>query len=494
MKIIPSKYIIAPILALLLIVTGAGLVIASSSAKSYDGCQTISSIAGNNAENNQNISKEEVIAWINEQSDNKLEYYDEFVYEVINLDNDPELEIAAKNITGVHLGTFYIFDYYEGGKYKLIAEENWHVDSWDFSEPILIDDKKIYQLVNRSGGTGTSIFTANLWYIEKGKFVKAWEGILKHRTVFKDDYFLEMGSYQFNDDNNLMYVWLSSYIYELDGVTLKEKVSDDIEVFEFDGTQFTLLSQAKSDSTIQSQYNYFWDKPGDNIDIEKVERVISNDSNSVFKGKIGTKKICMAIYRNEEQLTASYITPNEDDGEINLQGTIQINTASFILYNEDNDIFFTGKIKPNTLKGERLEGIYTSPKNEAGTPFSLVLTYGIGKTFETRYPLTTANTEDVEEFARKIKRYIIKDNKEGLAELIHYPIHVTINDSEVSINNAKEFKQNYDDIINADFKVRISNSYTKYMNSNYRGIMLELGMIWFDNWDNKGLRIIAINN
>ncbi|MFA9466131.1 MAG: M56 family metallopeptidase [Velocimicrobium sp.] len=231
-----------------------------------------------------------------------------------------------------------------------------------------------------------------------------------------------------------------------------------------------------------------------NIDTEKVEGVISNNCNSVFEGNIGTQNICMAIYRDGEQLTASYITQNDEDSEIKLHGVIEINTASFALHSEDNDITFIGTIKPDTVEGELLEGSATSSKNEEETKYKLALSHGIGNTFETRYPLTTANTEDVEEFARKIKSYIIENNKKGLAELVVYPISVTINGSKVSISNKKKFEENYADIMNAEFKKRISNSYTKYMNSNYMGIMIGDGEIWFDNWNDKGLRIYAINN
>lgn len=192
---------------------------------------------------NSNISKEQVIKWINEQSKYKLTYHDEFVYELINLDNDLDLEIVAKNIIGVNLGNFYIFDFDKSGRYKLIGEENWHVLSWDFSSPIIIDNKKIYEVIDKSGGSGIDITTANLWYIEDGKFIKTWYTILKHRTIFKDDYFLKIGSYQFNSENNLIYAWLNSYIYELDGVTLKEKKRTDSKVFKFDGSKFVLISQ-----------------------------------------------------------------------------------------------------------------------------------------------------------------------------------------------------------------------------------------------------------
>jgi beta-lactamase regulating signal transducer with metallopeptidase domain len=231
-----------------------------------------------------------------------------------------------------------------------------------------------------------------------------------------------------------------------------------------------------------------------NNETEKVEGVISDNYNSVFDGNIGEQSISMAIYRDGDQLTASYITQNDEDSEIHLQGAIDINTASFTLYSEGNSIIFKGTLKPDTSEGELLEGTYTSSKNEEENAFTLALSHGIGNTYETRYPLTESNTEDVETFARKIKSYVKDNNKKSLAELIAYPISVSINGAKVSISKEEEFEQNYDDIMNAELKGRISKSYTKYMFSNYMGIMLGNGEVWFENWEGKGLRMIAINN
>jgi len=192
----------------------------------------------NNENSNQGISKNDVITWINEQSSNKPENFDEFEYKVIDIDNDSNLEIIAQNSRGVHLGTFYIFDNDKNGNYKLIAEKNWNISSWDFYNPIIIDNKKIYKVVDRSGGTGIDTYTVYLWYLENGKFIEAWNGLVKSRSVFADDYQLRIGSYQFNDENNLLYTWLSNYVYKSDGLTLKEKRKDDIKVFKFNGVKF----------------------------------------------------------------------------------------------------------------------------------------------------------------------------------------------------------------------------------------------------------------
>ncbi|WMJ86294.1 M56 family metallopeptidase [Anaerocolumna sp. MB42-C2] len=229
---------------------------------------------------------------------------------------------------------------------------------------------------------------------------------------------------------------------------------------------------------------------------EMVENVISEMDNSVFEGNIGAQNICMAIYRDGEQLAASYITQKETDGEIMLQGTIQTGSASFTLYNEGRTITFNGKIKPDTSEGELLEGTCTYPQEDRKIqlPFTLTLSHTIGNTYDKRYSFTTTKTEDIEEFARKIKAYVMEDNKKGLGELIEYPINVTIKGSKISIRNKEEFQQNYDAIMNAETKERISNSYTKYMFSNYMGIMIGNGEIWFNEFGDKGLRIYAINN
>lgn len=157
-------------------------------------------------DNEQYISEEKIINLIESEGMKDSYYFGELSYKLVNLDNDPELEIVAKTIGGVHLGEFFIFDKNENGRYRLVTEQDWHIDNWDFSGPIAspveFGDKKIYEIVNRTGGTGLDIYEVYLWYIEKGKFVQAWKGILKDRETFRDNYFLKMGNYQLNNDNN----------------------------------------------------------------------------------------------------------------------------------------------------------------------------------------------------------------------------------------------------------------------------------------------------
>lgn len=249
---------------------------------------------------------------------------------------------------------------------------------------------------------------------------------------------------------------------------------------------------SSSNNNVETKNQASIDSDTNNLDIEKVESVIENNINSVFEGNIGNQNICMVVYRDGEQLSASYITQNDDDGEIKLQGTIQLDNASFVLQNENNNIIFRGTIKPDTKEGDLLDGTFT---NVEKSHFSLAHTHTIGNTYETRYSIPGTNTEDIEEFAKKIKEYIIENNKEGFAELIDYPINIKINEKKIAINSSEEFEKKYDDIINSDFKLALSKAYTKYLDSNPTGIMLANGKIWINYMNDKeGLRIFAINN
>lgn len=257
-------------------------------------------------------------------------------------------------------------------------------------------------------------------------------------------------------------------------------------------TGLSNLDQSFDSNSLQSEVNAM---SGTNIDmnITDFEEVIADQYNSVFEGKIGTQNIRISIYRDGEVLTASYITQNDEDNEIYLQGTIQINAASFVLSSKDGATFL-GTIKPETQEGTLLEGTYTYASSGEDSTFVLALSHTIGNTYDTRYPIINANTKEIEEFAYKIKLYVTENNKIGLAELISYPINVNISGSKVAINDKKEFEEKYDDIINDELKDKIMNCYTKYLFSNYMGVMLGNGEVWFDFINNNELQIYAINN
>ena len=229
-------------------------------------------------------------------------------------------------------------------------------------------------------------------------------------------------------------------------------------------------------------------------DASEIQDIISDQTISVFDGAVGEQNVGMAIYRNGSELTASLFTENEEDPETKLLGTLNRNTSSFLLTSEDGSITFEGSLSPDTSKGDRLTGLFKNTKDQSETEFHLTLSHSVGSPLEGRYPLVDADAADVEKFAKQIKLNIMEDKRQEFADLINYPINVTINNKKISINSSEEFIQRYNDIITSDFKNKLSNSYTKYLFSNSMGVMLGDGEIWFDQFNDQGFRIYAINN
>ncbi|PPK79577.1 hypothetical protein BXY41_10955 [Lacrimispora xylanisolvens] len=229
-------------------------------------------------------------------------------------------------------------------------------------------------------------------------------------------------------------------------------------------------------------------------DASKIQDIISDQTTSVFDGAVGEQNIGMAIYRSGSELTASLFTANEEDPETKLLGTLNKDTSSFVLTSEDGSITFEGTLSPDTSNGDRLTGTFKNTKDQSETEFHLTLSHSVGSPLEGRYPLVNADAADVENFARQIKLNIVEDKKHEFADLINYPINVTINNKKISINSSEEFIQHYNDIVTSDFKNKLSDSYTKYLFSNSMGVMLGDGEIWFDKFHDQGFRIYAINN
>lgn len=229
-------------------------------------------------------------------------------------------------------------------------------------------------------------------------------------------------------------------------------------------------------------------------DIEIMNQIISEQSSSVWKGNINVfEEIYMAIFRNGNELTASYIT-SDDDNETKLTGTIDVHTASFILSNEDESVSFQGVIEPGTQKGDILTGVFINKNDKVEGNLYLALSHSIGSTIDKRYPLVEGTTEEVEAFANEIKSYIKNDKKKELADSIQYPISVKIHNADKTIHTPDEFIQSYEDIITDYYKYKIDVSYTRYLFSNDMGVMMGNGDIWFNSVEGKGLKIIAINN
>lgn len=214
-----------------------------------------------------------------------------------------------------------------------------------------------------------------------------------------------------------------------------------------------------------------------------------------YRGNINNMAIHMSIYPLEADMVGSYLYDGKKV-EIKLKG--KAGEKDIILYEYDDTGKNTGIFKGTMDTVDKIEGTWISSDGKQSYPFKLSLASNIpGAEYGKRYQiaLSSKSDADVDRFVSEIQDYVIKDNKEQLAEHISYPITAKINGKSVKIQNKNDFIKNYNGIFHADYKKAISEACTKYLFVNFQGIMFGEGQynIWI-NENNSKLMITAINN
>ncbi|MCG8402121.1 MAG: copper amine oxidase N-terminal domain-containing protein [Firmicutes bacterium] len=193
----------------------------------------------------QSISKDEIIALIKAQGKRDSYYLEELTYELVDLDGDNQMEIIAGSIGGVHLGSFFVFAEDANGAYQLVTEQDWKVEEWGFAEILAPEeDIKLFKLVTRTGGTGVSVHSVRLCYLNQGKFIEAWQGTMLLHSQFQDSYTKKVGGYQLDtrDENKRIYAWETTQHYQVEyepyKLTPKGEMQTNTTVYLFDGERF----------------------------------------------------------------------------------------------------------------------------------------------------------------------------------------------------------------------------------------------------------------
>jgi hypothetical protein len=220
--------------------------------------------------------------------------------------------------------------------------------------------------------------------------------------------------------------------------------------------------------------------------IEPCQTCMLDKWHNVFFGTIGTEEICMDIYQDGNNLTAFYIY-NKSENEYKLVGNIN---GFKITLKDDNQNTLTGTLTSADEPGGRLNGtLIQSNGNELSV--LLDMSYACGATLDNFYEIMGSNNQEVETFLNELKKKIISEDKEAVAQLINYPINVSIDNMDTTILSSQEFINNYNKIIDKDLVDKISKAYTKFVFNNYRGVMF--CNFWIQK-TNDNLKIIGINN
>lgn len=107
--------------------------------------------------------------------------------------------------------------------------------------------------------------------------------------------------------------------------------------------------------------------------------------------------------------------------------------------------------------------------------------------------------EEVVDYFNTIKKYILEERREELADEILFPIEVYVQNKKTIIKNEKSFLNLYDDVINKKIKCAIKTQKEEDLFATWQGISTSGGEIWFSLVENEKTKewnfiILSINN
>ena len=102
------------------------------------------------------------------------------------------------------------------------------------------------------------------------------------------------------------------------------------------------------------------------------------------------------------------------------------------------------------------------------------------------------SSQKLEDFFEIMRTAAKSDDRETIANLISYPFEIYINEDMKSYKTKSEFLRDYGIIVTPDVQNTFENASYEDFWANYRGGMINHGMIWFNIFDNE-IKIFRIN-
>jgi predicted component of type VI protein secretion system len=99
------------------------------------------------------------------------------------------------------------------------------------------------------------------------------------------------------------------------------------------------------------------------------------------------------------------------------------------------------------------------------------------------------------EFFAKRQKAVAAEDKAAVAAMVNYPLLSHSNAGSVQIKDAKHFLADYDKLITAKVKTAVAKQTYATLFTNWQGVMIGDGEIWFDQvGDSLEVKVYAINN
>jgi len=164
---------------------------------------------------------------------------------------------------------------------------------------------------------------------------------------------------------------------------------------------------------------------------------------------------------------------------------------SEIFHGEFPEVDPRGAFGGAELQREVILGTWENVNSSQSLPFYVVHEHSTGGSLQNRYQIAgTLDDEVVEKAAQQFLRAVAADDKARVAGMVAFPIWVDIDGQRRQLTSPDALIDQYDKVFTPAFKTSLEQAVPHNMFSNWQGIMLSSGAIWFDA-DGK---VIAINN
>ncbi|HEY2581323.1 MAG TPA: hypothetical protein VGI43_05935 [Mucilaginibacter sp.] len=201
-----------------------------------------------------------------------------------------------------------------------------------------------------------------------------------------------------------------------------------------------------------------------------------------FEGKIGKNDCSLSLYLFKDRSIKGNYAFKIGGNKILLQGYLKAN-AIFLTELKPGNSVFKGNLFTDTLdkfEGTRIDGL----KKEV-LLFHFKLSSIEWGEYGHRYTDMFGTDDEIETFMQTVKTAILSDNKNWLADHIHYPTRHILRKGYTSINNKLQLIKYYEQIFTAKFKEKIKSDYTTNLFCKGGEVMLGDGEIWISNTPNS---------
>ena len=210
-----------------------------------------------------------------------------------------------------------------------------------------------------------------------------------------------------------------------------------------------------------------------------------------FKGQIGARyNIGMSLAFGESAIDGDYFYASQRKN-IGLRGSLHggagIKLTEFDARGEASADFELTASNDCSV----LDGVWRKRGAAESLPVHLAMTGGGGGSLAHRYSKAGADDDAiVHQGAVRFWAGVRDANKQAVAAQIRYPVKASIRGVKRQVKNRAELLANYDAIFTRAYRDSIVEAVPHNMFSNWQGIMLGQGAVWF-NADGK---VIALNN